>query len=224
MNKIIIAIDGYSSCGKSTLAKSLAARLRYTYIDSGAMYRAVTLHFLRQGIEAGNPESIRAALSAINIRFDQQNHTLLNGEDVEKDIRKMEVSNYVSEVAAIPEVRRAMVEQQQEMGAGKGIVMDGRDIGTVVFPRAELKIFLTADPEVRAQRRYKELQEKGQDNALEEVRRNLEHRDHIDSTREDSPLRQAADAVIIDNTLLDRAEQLERAVTLARQAGATALA
>lgn len=224
MNKIIIAIDGYSSCGKSTLAKSLAARLRYTYIDSGAMYRAVTLHFLRQGTGLEDSEKVKAVLSGINIRFDQQNHTLLNGEDVEKDIRKMEVSNYVSEVAAIPEVRRAMVQQQQEMGADKGIVMDGRDIGTVVFPRAELKIFLTADPEVRAQRRYQELREKGQANSLQEVKHNLEHRDHIDSTREDSPLRQAADAVIIDNTLLDRSEQLERAVTLARQAGATTLA
>ncbi|MCI4651132.1 (d)CMP kinase [Phaeodactylibacter sp.] len=220
MKKIIIAIDGYSSCGKSTLAKSLASHLGYTYIDSGAMYRAVTLFLLEHGIKVEDHDRVQAALQDINIRFAENNHTLLNGRDVEREIRQMSVSNYVSEVAAVPEVRRAMVSQQQQMGEERGIVMDGRDIGTVVFPKAELKIFLTADPEIRARRRYDELAQKGQEATLEAVKANLTHRDHIDSTREDSPLRQAADAVIIDNTLLNREEQLERAIFLARQAGA----
>ncbi|MEQ8707086.1 MAG: (d)CMP kinase [Phaeodactylibacter sp.] len=220
MKKIIIAIDGYSSCGKSTLAKSLAARFGYTYIDSGAMYRAVTLYLLNQGVKVEESLSVSEALKAINIRFAPNNHTLLNGEDVEQEIRQMAVSNYVSEVAAVPEVRRAMVSQQQQMGAEKGLVMDGRDIGTVVFPKAELKIFLTADPDIRAKRRYEELLHKRQDASLQEVKANLAHRDHIDSTREDSPLRKAADAIIIDNTLLNREEQLERAIFLAQQAGA----
>jgi cytidylate kinase len=220
VKKIIIAIDGYSSCGKSTLAKSLASHLGYTYIDSGAMYRAVTLFLLEHGIKVEDHDRVQAALQDINIRFAENNHTLLNGRDVEREIRQMSVSNYVSEVAAVPEVRRAMVSQQQQMGEERGIVMDGRDIGTVVFPKAELKIFLTADPEIRARRRYDELAQKGQEATLEAVKANLTHRDHIDSTREDSPLRQAADAVIIDNTLLNREEQLERAIFLARQAGA----
>lgn len=220
MKKIIIAIDGYSSCGKSTLAKSLASHLGYTYIDSGAMYRAVTLFLLEHGIKVEDHDRVQAALQDINIRFAENNHTLLNGRDVEREIRQMSVSNYVSEVAAVPEVRRAMVSQQQQMGEERGIVMDGRDIGTVVFPKAELKIFLTADPEIRARRRYDELAQKGQEATLEAIKANLTHRDHIDSTREDSPLRQAADAVIIDNTLLNREEQLERAIFLARQAGA----
>lgn len=220
MKKITIAIDGYSSCGKSTLAKSLAAHLGYTYIDSGAMYRAVTLFLLNNGIKVEARDKVNAALNEINIRFSANNHTMLNGKDVEKEIRQMAVSNYVSEVAAVPEVRRAMVSQQQQMGEDRGIVMDGRDIGTVVFPKAELKIFLTADPDIRAQRRYEELAQKGQHASLKAVRDNLTHRDHIDSTREDSPLRQAADAIIIDNTLLNREEQLERAIFLARQAGA----
>jgi cytidylate kinase len=220
VKKIIIAIDGYSSCGKSTLAKSLASHLGYTYIDSGAMYRAVTLFLLDHGIKVEEQDRVQAALQDINIRFAENNHTLLNGRDVEQEIRQMAVSNYVSEVAAVPEVRRAMVRQQQQMGEERGIVMDGRDIGTVVFPKAELKIFLTADPEIRARRRYDELAQKGQEATLEAVKANLTHRDHIDSTREDSPLRQAADAVIIDNTLLNREEQLQRAIFLARQAGA----
>jgi cytidylate kinase len=220
VKKIIIAIDGYSSCGKSTLAKSLASHLGYTYLDSGAMYRAVTLFLLEHGIKVEDHDRVQAALQDINIRFAENNHTLLNGRDVEREIRQMSVSNYVSEVAAVPEVRRAMVSQQQQMGEERGIVMDGRDIGTVVFPKAELKIFLTADPEIRARRRYDELAQKGQEATLEAVKANLTHRDHIDSTREDSPLRQAADAVIIDNTLLNREEQLERAIFLARQAGA----
>jgi len=222
-NRIIIAIDGHSSCGKSTLAKQLAQELGYTYIDSGAMYRAVTLHLLRHQIKAEEQQRISHALPQIEIRFNARNETLLNGENVEQAIRQMEVSQYVSEVAAVPEVRRAMVEQQQQMGENKAIVMDGRDIGTVVFPEAELKIFLTASPEIRAERRFKELQDKGQDSSIEEVNANLRHRDHIDSTRADSPLRQAADAVIIDNSRLNRDQQLARALELARQAGATPL-
>ena len=175
MKKIIIAIDGYSSCGKSTLAKSLASHLGYTYIDSGAMYRAVTLFLLDHHINVEDQERVKAALQEINIRFAENNHTLLNGRDVEREIRQMSVSNYVSEVAAVPEVRRAMVSQQQQMGEERGIVMDGRDIGTVVFPKAELKIFLTADPEIRARRRYDELTHKGQEATLEEVKANLTH-------------------------------------------------
>ena len=221
MDKIIIAIDGYSSCGKSTLAKGMAARLGYTYIDSGAMYRAVTLFFLRHQISLQDEEQVRKALNEINISFNAQNHTILNGEDVESEIRRMSVSNYVSQVSAIPIVRRAMVYQQQAMGRGKAIVMDGRDIGTVVFPEAELKIFLTADPEIRVQRRFDELKNKGIKSSLEEVRQNLRHRDHIDSTREDSPLLQAPDAVVIDNSNMAREEQLEYALELARSAGAT---
>ena len=220
MDKITIAIDGFSSCGKSTLARGLASRLGYTYIDSGAMYRAVTLFFLRHNISLENEEQARRALEAIHISFDAGNRTLLNGEDVENEIRQMEVSNFVSQVSAIPAVRRAMVRQQQAMGRGKGIVMDGRDIGTVVFPKAELKIFLTADPEKRARRRYEELMDKGVKSSMEEVSRNLRHRDQIDSTREDSPLRRADDAVVIDNTHLTRDEQLEYAVELALSAGA----
>lgn len=218
MEKIIIAVDGYSSCGKSTLARSLAEKLGYTYIDSGAMYRAVTLYFLRNGILAGEEET---ALRNISLRFSRPaNHTILNGEDVEEEIRQMYVSNQVSQVSAIPAVRRAMVRQQQEMGKEKGIVMDGRDIGTVVFPDAELKIFLTATPEVRTRRRYDELRAKGINTSMEEVRANLLKRDHIDSTREDSPLRQADDAAVIDNTRLTRDQQLQKALELARAAGA----
>ena len=199
----------------------MAARLGYMYIDSGAMYRAVTLFFLRHQISLQDEELVRKALNEINISFNAQNHTILNGEDVESEIRRMSVSNYVSQVSAIPIVRRAMVRQQQAMGRGKGIVMDGRDIGTVVFPEAELKIFLTADPEIRVQRRFDELKNKGQKSSLEEVRQNLRHRDHIDSTREDSPLLQAPDAVVIDNSNMAREEQLEYALELARSAGAT---
>ncbi|HQU61003.1 MAG: (d)CMP kinase [Phaeodactylibacter sp.] len=217
MKQITIAIDGYSSCGKSTLAKGLAAKLGYTYIDSGAMYRAVTLYFLRNEIPLKDAKQVDAALESITIRFaSANNHTLLNGEDVEEEIRQMPVSNLVSPVSAIPAVRRAMVRLQQAMGKDKGIVMDGRDIGTVVFPTAELKIFLTADPEVRAQRRYDELLTKGVPSSLESVRANLQHRDHIDSTREDSPLRQAEDAIVIDNTYLNEAQQLQKALEIAQ--------
>ncbi|MCB0557508.1 MAG: (d)CMP kinase [Lewinellaceae bacterium] len=220
MDKIIIAIDGYSSCGKSTLAKGMASRLGYIYIDSGAMYRAVALFFLRHNIRLDNAEQVRQAMDDITINFNPDNRAILNGEDVENEIRQMEVSNHVSPVSALPVVRRALVRQQQAMGQRKGIVMDGRDIGTVVFPHAELKIFLTADPEKRVQRRFEELKAKGMDSSLEEVRHNLSQRDHIDSSREDSPLRQAADAIVIDNTHMNRDEQLEYALELAYLAGA----
>ena len=222
MKKIIIAIDGYSSCGKSTLAKALATALQYTYIDSGAMYRAVTLYFLQRNIKVENMEEVTTALKEIEIRFDHNNHTLLNGENVEELIRQMHVSNYVSEVAAVTEVRRALVAQQQAMGIHKGIVMDGRDIGTVVFPDAALKLFLTASLEVRAERRYMELLSKGQNTDLEAVKANLQHRDHIDSNRADSPLMQATDAIVIDNTNISREEQFELAMNLAQKAIAEA--
>jgi cytidylate kinase len=215
--KIVIAIDGYSSCGKSTLAKSLARKLGYAFIDSGAMYRAVTLYALRhQMIENGKPdeETIINSLEHINITFqyDQstdKNTTFLNGENVEEEIRKLEVSENVSPVSAIGEVRREMVRQQQRMGQQKGIVMDGRDIGTVVFPEAELKIFMTASPEIRAQRRFLELSLKGESVSLEEIKKNLASRDYIDQNRAESPLRQAIDALVLDNSHLTPDEQLE---------------
>jgi cytidylate kinase len=217
LKKITIAIDGHSSCGKSTLAKELASKLGYIYIDSGAMYRATTLYFLQQGIRVEEKSKIAPALSAINIRFNEQNQTLLNGRNVEKEIRQMSVSEYVSEVAAVPAVRKAMVAQQRLLGKQKGIVMDGRDIGTVVFPDAELKIFLTASLEERTRRRFTELQAKGNTAvSVEQVTQNLQHRDHIDSTREDSPLKQADDAIVIDNTHLDRETQLAKALHLAQ--------
>lgn len=220
VKKIIIAIDGFSSCGKSTLAKALAKALNYGFVDSGAMYRAVTLYLLENNIPIEDLTAVEQALTNIQIRFQagpKGNCTYLNGQNVEDKIRTMEVSERVSPVAAISVVRKAMVRQQQEMGAEKGIVMDGRDIGTVVFPDAELKIFVTAQPEVRAQRRFLELQRKGQVVALEEVRKNLAERDHIDSTREDSPLRQADDALVLDNTNLNPEEQLQVALDWARE-------
>ncbi len=215
--KIVIAIDGYSSCGKSTLAKSLARKLGYAFIDSGAMYRAVTLYALRHHLIKDlipNKEAIINSLDQINITFQydretEKNTTFLNGENVEEEIRKLEVSENVSPVSAIREVRHEMVRQQQRMGQDKGIVMDGRDIGTVVFPNAELKIFMTASPEIRAQRRYLELFHKGLEVSLDEIRKNIESRDHIDQNREESPLRQAIDAVVLDNSLLTPDEQLE---------------
>lgn len=217
-NKITIAIDGFSSCGKSTLARDLAKALGYAYVDSGAMYRAVTLYFLENEIDYADPTAVRRALPLIQIQFRHQNngnHTFLNGEDVEEKIRTMEVSQHVSPVAAISQVRKAMVAQQQALGREKGIVMDGRDIGTVVFPEAELKIFLKASPAVRAQRRYEELLKKGWDISKEEVKKNLAERDHIDSTRADSPLKQAEDAIVVDNSLLTPQEQLEYVMRLA---------
>lgn len=218
-HKIIIAIDGHSSCGKSTLAKGLAKALNYAYGDSGAMYRAVTLYFLDYSVDYNDPAAVTAAMEQIEIHFeriDGQNHTFLNGQDVEKSIREMRVSEQVSPVSAIPAVRRAMVRQQQAMGRRRGIVMDGRDIGTVVFPDAELKIFLTADVDVRTSRRHLELAAKGIDAEWDDIRQNLEERDYIDSHRADSPLRQASEAIVIDNTLLSEAEQLEKALSLVR--------
>lgn len=220
MKQIIIAIDGFSSCGKSTLAKALAKSLDYLYIDSGAMYRAVTYYLLEHNVDLKDDAAVRKALDAIHIDFRKQNgqhRTILNGNDVEEPIRKMPVSRRVSQVAAISAVRRAMVAQQRKLGRQKGIVMDGRDIGTVVFSRAELKIFLTADKKERLRRRFAELQRKGLDIQPEDVRQNLEHRDKVDSTREDSPLKQAEDAVVIDNTNLSEAEQLAMVLALARK-------
>ncbi|WP_347838881.1 (d)CMP kinase [uncultured Draconibacterium sp.] len=219
-NKIIIAIDGHSSCGKSTMAKALARRLGYVYIDTGAMYRVVTLVALRKGwIENKIPDTkkIVEALKDIHITFkwDEKagkNTTFLNGENVEDEIRQLEVSENVSPISTIAEVRHEMVHQQRENGKGKGIVMDGRDIGTVVFPNAELKIFMTASPEIRARRRFLELSEKGEQVNLEEILANVEGRDKIDSTRAVSPLKQANDAIILDNSELTREQQLDWAV------------
>ncbi|GHT63268.1 cytidylate kinase [Bacteroidia bacterium] len=208
MKKITIAIDGYSSCGKSTMAKDLAKIVKYNYIDSGAMYRAVTLYALRNNLFEGdypNEPALKECINRIHIDFRQnettgKSDTYLNGENVEKEIRSMEVADKVSPVAAVGFVREALVKQQQEMGKGKGIVMDGRDIGTIVFPDAELKIFVTARPEVRAQRRLAELAVKGENVSFEEVLQNLAKRDFIDTTRKDGPLRQAGDAIVIDNS------------------------
>jgi len=214
--KIVIAIDGHSSCGKSTVAKSVAKKLGYVYIDSGAMYRAVTLFALRNGwIVNRKPdkEKIISGMSAIKITFSwdektEKNTTFLNGENIEDEIRQLEVSQNVSPVSTISEVRQELVKQQRENGKNKGIVMDGRDIGTVVFPNAELKIFMTASPEVRAQRRYLELKEKGQEVDFNNILKNVEERDKIDSNREVSPLKKADDAIILDNSNITREEQL----------------
>lgn len=213
MKRIIIALDGFSACGKSTLAKDLAKKLHYSYVDSGAMYRAVTLYFLQHGISLDSLEAIDAAMPNIHVEFHRNpetkaNETWLNGENVETAIRKMEVSNLVSEVAALKSVRREMVALQRKAGKKRGIVMDGRDIGSNVFPDAELKIFLTANPEVRAKRRYDELVEKGTPESMEIVVENLAHRDHIDSTREENPLIQCPDARVLDNSTLSKEEQL----------------
>ena len=213
MKKIIIAIDGYSSGGKSTFAKAVAAKLGYIFIDTGAMYRAVTLYAMRQGI-ADDRAAITAALPGIRIdfRFNPQtgrSDVYLNGENVETEIRRIDVSNRVSSVSSIPEVRAKLVAMQQEMGRAKGVVMDGRDIGTVVFPDAELKIFMTADSRVRAERRYKELTAKGETVSMEEIERNIRERDRQDETRGVSPLRRAADAVLLDNSRMTVEQQME---------------
>ena len=220
MPKIIVAIDGYSSCGKSTTAKQVAQQLNYAYIDTGAMYRAVTLFFIQNHISVSNPREIQKALSDIHITFRRHkekgtNDTFLNGLYVEDEIRKMYVSEQVSTISAIADVRHALVAQQQRMGKSRGIVMDGRDIGTVVFPQAELKIFMTADPMIRAQRRQLELLEKGELVGIAEIADNLKKRDHIDTTRAESPLRQAEDAVYIDNSMMTLDEQVEMVVRLA---------
>lgn len=207
----IIAIDGFSSCGKSTVAKALAKNLNFVFVDSGAMYRAVTVYFLRNNIDLNNTAQVEEALANIHIDFipnTEKTQILLNGEDVSDEIRQMHVSDNVSEVSAIKAVRTAMVAQQQQLGKVKNIVMDGRDIGTTVFPDADLKIFMTASQEVRAARRYAELTANGEGVTIEEVKANLAHRDHIDSTREESPLRQAEDAIILDNSNLCQEEQL----------------
>jgi CMP/dCMP kinase len=220
MKKIVIAIDGHSSCGKSTLAKALAKALHYAYGDSGAMYRAVTLFCLENNIDYNDPDAIEHALDMISIHFerlDGQNHTFLNGIDVELQIREMRVNEHVSNIAAISVIRKALVRQQKAMGKRKGIVMDGRDIGTVVFPDAELKIFLTADVDVRTSRRHLELAAKHIDAEWMDIRANLMERDRIDSTREDSPLAQAATGILIDNSLLSEEEQLEKVYQLAIQ-------
>ena len=218
--KIIIAIDGYSACGKSTLAKDLSKKMGYAYIDTGAMYRAVTLFFLRNEVDFDSEAAVADALSKITIDFVNvkgKNRTLLNGEDVEEEIRKMYVSQKVSPVATISAVRRAMVAQQQQMGEKKGVILDGRDIGTVVFPKATLKLFLTASPDIRTQRRFEELQVKKQVSTFEEIKANLLERDHIDSSRADSPLRQATDAIVIDNSNLSKKEQLAMVKALVKE-------
>ncbi len=219
MSKIIIAIDGYSSCGKSSTAKRVAEKLGYHYIDTGAMYRAVTLYFLQNHISLNNPREVAEALGKIDIEFRSnlkgKSDTYLNGLNVEEEIRKLYVADQVSEVAAVGEVRKAMVAQQQRMGRKKGFVLDGRDIGTVVFPDAELKIFMNADPLVRAQRRQQELMEKGELADLGEILENIKKRDIIDTTREESPLRRAPDAYELDTTYMTLDEQVERVVLLA---------
>lgn len=214
-NHIIVAIDGYSSCGKSTLAKALAKKLHFIYVDSGAMYRAVALYFLRNNIDLNNHEQIAEALQNIHLNFhsrDYQTHITLNDEEVSEEIRQMPVSEKVSAVSAIRLVRKEMVKQQQRMGRSKSIVMDGRDIGTAVFPDAPVKIFMTADPKVRAERRFKELSPKNPDITLEEVFENLAHRDYQDTTRIESPLVRADDAIILDNTNLTPEQQLQFAL------------
>ena len=218
MKKIIVAIDGHSSCGKSTMAKSLAAKVGYIYVDTGAMYRAVTLFAMRQGLfdAQGQPDAARLEALVpqieVSFRLDPATHlplVCLNGEVVEEAVRTLEVSSHVSAIAALPFVREALTRQQQRMGEEKGIVMDGRDIGTVVFPQAELKVFVTASAEVRAQRRFLELTAKGQAVAFEDILRNVQERDYIDSHREVAPLRQADDALVLDNSEMTREEQMQ---------------
>jgi cytidylate kinase len=221
--KIIITIDGWSSCGKSTLAKQLAKELGYLYVDSGAMYRAITLYFLRNNIDLAEKKEIKQALKQISLEFivnpkTQISEIYLNSENVEFVIRDLVIAEKVSDVAAIKEVREFAVAQQQKMGEKKGIVMDGRDIGTTVFPKAELKIFMTADIAVRVERRFKELFEKNPNVTIEEVKNNLEMRDYIDSHREVSPLRKASDALELDNTELNEKQQFEKAVGFVKKA------
>lgn len=216
LKKIVIAIDGYSACGKSTTAKQVATVLGYRYIDTGAMYRAVTLHFLDHHVALTNPKEVTRALQQIQITFKvnsrNTSETFLNGLNVEKEIRKMRISENVSQVSTIKEVRQALVDQQRRMGKERGVVMDGRDIGTVVFPNAELKLFMTADVLVRAFRRQKELLQRGQLVDLDDVIENLLHRDKIDTSRAESPLRQAEDALVIDTTHITIDEQVDEVV------------
>ncbi|OAD91302.1 cytidylate kinase [Aequorivita soesokkakensis] len=224
MKKITIAIDGYSSTGKSTVAKQLADYLGYVYVDSGAMYRAVTLYAMQRGIiskEHFDAQKLIASLPSIDLRFEKKSawnkaHIYLNGKDVENEIRNLEVSEFVSPIATIHEVRVKLVAQQQKMGLEKGVVMDGRDIGTVVFPKAELKIFMNASANERAQRRYKELLDRGEVVEFKNVLKNIEDRDHIDTTREDSPLVKAADAIEIDNSEMNLDDQFHTVLQLAK--------
>jgi cytidylate kinase len=222
MKKINIAVDGWSSCGKSTMARQLAKILNYVFIDSGAMYRAITLFFIRNRVDLSDTHAVGQALQAIHLQFQLNGETgnneiLLNGEPVEKEIREMEVAQKVSEVAALQAVREFAVAQQQRIGQAKGVVMDGRDIGTMVFPDAELKIFMTASEAVRIKRRLKELQQKNPSITVEEVGENLRTRDHIDSTRAVSPLKQADDAIILDNSEMTPDQQLAMALEWANQ-------
>lgn len=216
VNKIIVAIDGYSSCGKSTIAKALAKYAGYTYVDTGAMYRAVALYAVRAGIGHQILDVVEK-LKDIHIGFSQTpegQYVTLNGEDVEAHIRTLEIGNMASQISTIKQVRAFLVEQQQAMGEKKGIVMDGRDIGTVVFPNAELKLFLTASPEVRAERRFKELQAKGETPVWEEVLADVNDRDYRDTHRAESPLRQADDAVVVDNSTMTREEQMKHIIDI----------
>jgi cytidylate kinase len=222
MHKIVIAIDGYSGCGKSSTAKAVAQNLGYTYIDSGAMYRAATLHFLNNHVVLSNPKEVSKNLDSLEISFhlnsdNGKQETYLNGLNVEDEIRSMRVSDYVSEVSKIKEVRTELVAQQQKMGKKKGVVMDGRDIGTVVFPSAELKVFMSADLNIRAERRQKELLERGEMVALEKIVQNLAERDQIDTTRQESPLRKAEDAVELDTSLLEFEDQVNQIVSFAKE-------
>lgn len=225
MSNITIAIDGFSSCGKSTLAKELANRLNYIYVDSGAMYRAITLHLMNTGILKDDhfiEDQVIQEISEIEIGFQynsdqKKSETLLNGVNVEKDIRSMAISKQVSAISSIGQVRSKLVDIQQKMGVMGGVVMDGRDIGTVVFPKAEVKLFMVADNEIRAQRRYLELKEKGENVTLEDVKASIIRRDYLDMNREISPLRKAEDAIEIDNTDLSEEEQLELAIKLINQ-------
>ena len=225
MKKITIAIDGFSSTGKSTVAKQLANKLRYIYVDSGAMYRAVTLYAMQHKLVSDHTFEKTKLINELNkinliFKFNKQlgfAEIYLNSINVEKEIRTIEVSEQVSKIATVPEVRKKLVEQQQLMGANKGVVMDGRDIGTVVFPEAELKIFMNASAKKRAERRYKELTERGDEVTFEEIFENVEYRDYIDSTREDSPLVKAIDAIEIDNSELTKEEQFEQIYKLAVQ-------
>jgi len=219
MNKIVIAIDGYSGCGKSSTAKEVAKRLGFTYIDSGAMYRAAALHFLNENLSPLDSEDVFEGLKSLRISFQfnpvsQLQETYLNGVNVEKEIRSMRVAERVSEVAIVKEVRVALVAQQQELGRKKGVVMDGRDIGSVVFPEAELKLFMTADVETRARRRQLELLEKGEKASLEEIKLNLETRDQVDSSRSESPLIKVPDAVEIDTSNLTFSQQVDQIIDL----------
>ena len=220
MIDIVIAIDGLSGCGKSTTAKELSKKLNYTYLDSGAMYRAVTLFFIKNNIDHSDSEEIQKALKNINIEFKQDkkstaNETFLNGANVEQEIRNMEVSQGVSKISAIGEVRKVLVEQQRKLGAKKGVVMDGRDIGTVVFPDAELKIFMTAELKERVRRRQKELLERGENITLDQISKNLEIRDRLDSSRKENPLLPAKDSIEVDTTYMTFEEQVDQILKLA---------